>query len=261
MTNIEVQELKTKGYTILKNKISSEWLDKLSSAIDKSFIDHRRIQIENNNDIKTEGVALHVMLNDSIFIEFLKYLQNIGFIKDLQENYFGSKCILNSFSALDNLPNQPNFSAIVHRDLRFYSGDFPIMINCLVMVDDFTVDNGGTYLLAKSHLEKRKPSDEEFFANADQATGKRGDILIFNANVWHSSAPNKTQDHRRAIPITISKSFMKQLLDYPRAIGYDRMNEFDYEFQQLLGYHSRVPASLNEWYQPEDKRYYKKNQD
>jgi hypothetical protein len=31
--------------------------------------------------------------------------------------------------------------------------------------------------------------------------------------------------------------------------------------QQFLGYHSRVPASLNEWYQPEDKRYYKKNQD
>ncbi len=261
MTNIEVQELKTKGYTILRNKIPLEWLDKLFNAIDKSFIDHRRIQIENNNDIKTEGVALHVMLNDSIFIEFLKYLQNIGFIKDLQENYFGSKCILNSFSALDNLPNQPNFSAIVHRDLRFYSGDFPIMINCLVMVDDFTVENGGTYLLAKSHLEERKPSDEEFFANADQATGKRGDILIFNANVWHSSAPNKTQNHRRAIPITISKSFMKQLLDYPRAIGYDRMNEFDYEFQQLLGYHSRVPASLNEWYQPEDKRYYKKDQD
>lgn len=261
MTQNENFELKTKGYTILRSKISSDWLDKLSIAIDKSFIEHRKIQIENNNDIKTEGVALHVMLNDSIFIDFLKHLQNIGFIQELQDNFFESKCILNSFSALDNLPNQPNFSAVVHRDLRFYSGDFPIMINCLVMVDDFTIDNGGTYLLAKSHLEKRKPSDEEFFANADQATGKRGDILIFNANVWHSSAPNTTQEHRRAIPITISKSFMKQLLDYPRAIGYDRMNEFKYEFQQLLGYHSRVPSSLNEWYQPENKRFYKKDQD
>jgi len=202
-----------------------------------------------------------VMLNDSIFIDFLKHLQDIGFIRELQDNFFKSKCILNSFSALDNLPNQPNFSAIVHRDLRFYSGDFPVMVNCLVMVDDFTIENGGTYLLAKSHLEKRKPSDEEFFANADQAVGKRGDILIFNANVWHSSAPNKTQNHRRAIPITISKSFMKQLLDYPRAIGYNKIDEFDYEFQQLLGYHSRVPSSLDEWYQPENKRFYKKDQD
>lgn len=261
MTNNEIFELKDKGYTILKNKISSDWLDKLSVAIDKSFVEHRKIQVENNNDIKTEGVALHVMLNDSVFIDFLKHLQSIGFIQELQDNFFESKCILNSFSALDNLPNQPNFSAVVHRDLRFYSGDFPIMINCLVMVDNFTVENGGTYLLAKSHLEKRKPSDEEFFANADQATGKRGDILIFNANVWHSSAPNVTQEHRRAIPITISKSFMKQLLDYPRAIGYNKIDEFDYEFQQLLGYHSRVPASLDEWYQPENKRFYKKDQD
>jgi ectoine hydroxylase-related dioxygenase (phytanoyl-CoA dioxygenase family) len=261
MTHTEIQELETKGYTILRNKIQLDWLDRLSEAIDKSFIDHRKIQVKNNNDIKTEGVALHVMLNDSIFIEFLKHLQDIGFIKNLQDHYFKSKCILNSFSALDNLPNQPNFSAIVHRDLRFYSGDFPIMINCLVMVDDFTIENGGTYLLPKSHLKKEKPSDDYFFSNADQATGKRGDILIFNANVWHSSAPNKTQEHRRAIPITISKSFMKQLLDYPRAIGYDRIDEFDYDFQQLLGYHSRVPASLEEWYQPEDKRYYKKDQD
>jgi ectoine hydroxylase-related dioxygenase (phytanoyl-CoA dioxygenase family) len=135
------------------------------------------------------------------------------------------------------------------------------MINCLVMVDDFTIENGGTYLLTGSHLEERKPSDDEFFSNAIQATGKRGDILLFNANVWHSSAPNITQDNRRAIPITISKSFMKQLLDYPRAIGYNKIDNFDYEFQQLLGYHSRVPASLEEWYQPEDKRFYKKNQD
>jgi ectoine hydroxylase-related dioxygenase (phytanoyl-CoA dioxygenase family) len=54
---------------------------------------------------------------------------------------------------------------------------------------------------------------------------------------------------------------MKQLLDYPRAIGYDKMDDFSLELQQLLGYHSRVPASLDEWYQPEDKRFYKKNQD
>jgi ectoine hydroxylase-related dioxygenase (phytanoyl-CoA dioxygenase family) len=39
------------------------------------------------------------------------------------------------------------------------------------------------------------------------------------------------------------------------------MDNFSLELQQLLGYHSRVPASLDEWYQPEDKRFYKKNQD
>jgi len=129
------------------------------------------------------------------------------------------------------------------------------------MIDDFTIENGGTYLLPKSHLEERKPTDEEFFANAIQAVGNAGDILIFNANVWHAAAPNTTQKGRKAIPFTISKSFMKQLLDYPRAIGYDKIHTFTEDMQQFLGYHSRVPASLNEWYQPEENRFYKKNQD
>jgi ectoine hydroxylase-related dioxygenase (phytanoyl-CoA dioxygenase family) len=261
MTKEQSQELKEQGYTIIRNQVDKKWLDILSDEIDKAFLEHRNIQLYNNNDINSDGVALHVLLSSPIFIEFLQTLLENEFVQSLQDNFFHSKCILNSLSALNNLPNQPNFSAIVHRDLRFYSGDFPIMLNCLIMVDDFTIENGGTYLLTGSHLEERKPTDEEFFSNAIQATGKRGDILIFNANVWHSSAPNKTQDNRRAIPFTVSKSFMKQLLDYPRSLGYDKMNSFTYEMQQFLGYHSRVPASLNEWYQPEENRFYKKYQD
>jgi len=261
MTTQQTTELQEQGFTIIPNQVSPEWLEVLSTEMDKTFAQHRAIQIANGNDIASDGVALHALLSSDSFIEFLYTLLSSGFIKSIQDTFFRSKCILNSFSALNNLPNQPNFSAVVHRDLRFYSGDFPMMLNCLIMVDDFTVDNGGTYLLPQSHLEERKPSDEEFFAKAIQATGNAGDILVFNANVWHASAPNVTQSSRKAIPFTISKSFMKQLLDYPRAIGYDRMQTFTEEMQQLLGYHSRVPASLDEWYQPEENRYYKKNQD
>ena len=254
-------ELKEQGYTIIRNLIEEDLLDLLRNALDEAFIEHRQTQLSNNNDIKTNGVAVHVLLSNPSFIGFLEELEKKNFFTFLSETFFNSKCIINSFSGLNNLPNQPNFSAVVHRDLRFYSGDVPIMLNCLLMVDDFTIENGGTYLLPYSHLKEEKPSDEEFFKNAIQAVGKKGDMIIFNANVWHSSAPNTTQGDRRAIPITVSKSFMKQLLDYPRAIGYDRMDEFSLELQQLLGYHSRVPASLDEWYQPEDKRFYKKNQD
>jgi ectoine hydroxylase-related dioxygenase (phytanoyl-CoA dioxygenase family) len=261
MTTQQINELKEQGFTLISNKINLEWIEVLSIEMDKAFTHHRAIQIANDNNITSDGVALHALLSSDKFIEFLYTLLNNGFIESLQNTFFHSKCILNSFSALNNLPNQPNFSAVVHRDLRFYSGNFPVMLNCLIMVDDFTIENGGTYLLPQSHLEERKPTDEEFFMNAVQATGKAGDILVFNANVWHASAPNTTQNSRKAIPFTISKSFMKQLLDYPRAIGYDKMQTFTEEMQQFLGYHSRVPASLDEWYQPEENRYYKKNQD
>ena len=198
MTNQEILMLKNKGYVILRNKVTPEWISKLSKGIDNAFIEHQKTQIKNKNDIKTSGVALHALLSDNIFIDFLDYLINIGFIDELKGKYFKSNCILNSLSALDNIPNQPNFSSVV---------------------------------------------------------------IIFDSNVWHSSALNTTQSSRKAIPITISRSFMKQLLDYPRAIGYDKMDNFNDDLQQFLGYHSRVPASLNEWYQPQSNRFYKQNQD
>ena len=261
MKQVDIVQLKEKGITILDGVLSVEWLDKLTDAIDESFITHRNTQIANGNDIKTEGVALHVLLSDPVFVKLLEHLLDIGLIQNLRENFFGANCILNSLSALNNVPNQPNFSSIVHRDLRFYSGQFPAMLNCLIMIDDFTIENGGTYLLPHSHLKIDKPTNEIFFDTAIQAVGKRGSILIFDSNVWHASALNITNDQRRAIPLTICRSFMKQLLDYPRALGYDKMNSFSKELQQFLGYHSRVPASLDEWYQPEDKRFYKRNQD
>jgi ectoine hydroxylase-related dioxygenase (phytanoyl-CoA dioxygenase family) len=260
MKKENLQELREIGFTIVRNLISPEDLENLSKSMDICFNEHKRIQIK-NGITHTEGVSIHSLVNNKNFIDFLETLLENGFIEFIQKKFFKSKCILNSFSALNNIPNKPNFSSSVHRDLRFYSGDFPVMVNCLIMIDDFTLENGGTYLLPYSHLDGKKPSDKKFFSNCVQAIGKAGDILIFNSNLWHASAPNTTDKGRKAIPFTLSKSFMKQLLDYPRAIGYDKINDFSYGMQQLLGYHSRVPASLEEWYQNEENRFYKKNQD
>jgi ectoine hydroxylase-related dioxygenase (phytanoyl-CoA dioxygenase family) len=36
------------------------------------------------------------------------------------------------------------------------------MLNCLLMVDDFTIENGGTYLLPYSHLENKNQVMKNF---------------------------------------------------------------------------------------------------
>lgn len=261
MTHHAIQ-LKHEGYCIIPNVMNDIVVSRLNAALDYSFEKHRQIQIKNGNDIVTDGVALHILLDHPVFLRFLEMLLfDMGICEFLENSYFKSRFILNSMSGLNNLPKQPNFSSIVHRDLRFYTGEIPVMINVLVMLDDFTHDNGPTLLLPQSHLDESKPTDEFFHNNAIQALGKAGDILIFNANIWHASSLNISDKGRRAIPITFTKSLIKQLLDYPRALGYDRMETFSEEMQQILGYHARVPANLDEWYQPFDKRFYKKNQD
>ena len=256
----EYAALKEKGYTILRNKISQDWVNDLKSGAYKAFEEHRQIQIRNGNDIQTEGVALHVLLSDPIFIKLLHELNRIGVIEEIEREFFDSKFIMNSMSALNNLPSGVNFSGKIHRDIRFYSGDVPLMLNALILLDDFTEDNGPTLLLPYSHTKKEQPSDDYFFSHCEKAIGKAGDVLLFNANTFHCSSPNRTTKGRMGLPITFTKSSMKQLLDYPRAIGYDKMNSFDEDVQRLLGYHSRVPASLNEWYMPAEDRLYKQGQ-
>ena len=262
MTPLKAAQLQSDGYCIIPDVVGESGIEVLRQELDASFKKHRKIQIDNGNDIVTDGVALHLLLDNPVFIFLIQFLfadSQLG--RFLKNHYFHSPFILNSCSGLNNLPNQPNFSSIVHRDLRFYTGQVPVMINVLLMVDDFTEDNGPTLLLPGSHLNEWKVTDEYFHKNAIKALGKAGSVLLFNANVWHASSLNTSNEGRRAIPITLTKSLIKQLLDYPRALGYDKKDTFSPAMQQILGYDARVPANLDEWYQPADKRFYKKNQD
>jgi ectoine hydroxylase-related dioxygenase (phytanoyl-CoA dioxygenase family) len=254
-----MSDLNEDGYVLFRNVLDEGWISKLKDAATDSFKIHRDIQISNKNDILTDGVALHVILNSDVFLHLLDYFIGSELFKYIRENYFKSNFILNSFTALNNIPNQLNFSSIVHRDIRFFSGNVNLMLNMLILIDDFTEDNGPTLILPKSHRMEEKPSDEYFHKNCIKVLGKSGDILIFNSNLWHCSSENKTNNGRMALPITLTKSIIKQLLDYPRAFGYDI--SFNDDLKQLLGYYSRVPANLEEWYQPYENRFYKKNQD
>ncbi len=127
-----------------------------------------------------------------------------------------------------------------------------MMINMLVMLDDFTLDNGATWFLTGSNNKDERPDETYFYQQADRAVGKAGDIILFDSLLWHAAGKNTTDKVRRALTLTFSRPFMKQQLDYPRLIGYHRYDsrEFSEDVCQVIGFNSRVPANLNEWYQP-----------
>ena len=54
---------------------------------------------------------------------------------------------------------------------------------------------------------------------------------------------------------------MKQQLDYSRAIGFDNVEKLSTELQQLVGFYSRIPTNLDEWYQKPEQRFYRPGQD
>jgi len=53
-----------------------------------AFRKHRELQLKNGSEIGVGGVALHAVLSNRSFIDFLQYLIDIRFISELSVRFF-----------------------------------------------------------------------------------------------------------------------------------------------------------------------------
>ncbi|MGH9872616.1 MAG: phytanoyl-CoA dioxygenase family protein [Pyrinomonadaceae bacterium] len=249
-------QMEAKGWFLFEDVVEPALVKELIVDLEQSYEIRRPIQIKNGVDANTEGTAHHLLADGKSFVELLKR----AYLDEYLKSYFEGNYILNAFGGNLNLKKHFTYASNVHRDVRTYTREIKFLLNIIIMLDDFTLENGATYLLGGSHLKQEKPSDEKFFSTADRAVGRNGSIVFWDSNIWHAAGENKTDLPRRSLSLIYSKPFMKQQFDYPRVVGYENAEAFSEEFRQIVGYNARVPSSLEEWYQPPEKRFYKKDQ-
>lgn len=254
-TRKHLEEIGKNGWTIIDNLVTSELTGDLRVEIDLAYEECRSIQVKNGIEANTDGTVHHLLAFGGAFLFFLEKL----YCHEILAGFFNAPYILNTYGGVINLPQKASYVANIHRDIRtFYN--IPMMMNMLVMLDDFTLENGATYLLSGSHAKDEKPTEETFYKCAERAVGKAGSILLFDSLLWHAAGINRTDRPRRALTLAFTRPFQKQQLDYPRLLGYDKTDSFSEDLRQILGYNSRVPTSLDEWYQTPAKRFYKPGQ-
>ncbi len=259
--NTPSDELRQRGYAFFRKMFDASCVDALSAAVDRSYEVCRAVQLENGVEAVTDGTVHHLLATgDPIYLDLLEKICMSG-MNDFMKSFFGGKYILNSYGGVINLTANPSYVANIHRDIRFFTGEFPLMLNLLIMLDDFTPENGATYLLEGSHKADRKPDKDHFYAAAVRATGQRGDALFFNSNLWHAAGLNITSGKRRALTLTFTKPFMKQQLDYSRSLGYQQVEAMNDDIKQIVGYFARTPTNLNEWYRKPAERFYRPGQE
>ena len=246
------------GFAVFERAVPEDLLQALRRDITVRIATCAEHAARNGITEAMEGAAHHVVGGDDSLARFLETDWVDAYIR---QHFDGNAFILNSYGALDNLPFSSKSYAHgqrFHRDVRTYSGDFRLMVNMLVMVDDFTLENGATKMVPGSHRVAERPDDEEIERRTVRLVGPAGSIVLFDSNLWHSAAPNHTQGPRKALTLTFTRPFCKQQMDYPRMLGDDWPR--DERMRQLLGYNARVPAGYDEWYQPPEKRMYKPGQ-
>ena len=249
-------QMKYMGFVLFDSYLDNFFINKLRTDLDK-WIEIAQ-KIRNKNNIKGMlGVAHNILGRDDSMADFIKSLPLHIYLKE----YFSGPYVLNSFSGIVNSTNSKGSYQHVesfHRDVRVYSKEKNLMINMLVMIDEFKIENGATRLLPSSHNYEELPCEEYISKKSEYIIGKSGSILLFDSNVFHSASKNLNGDPRRALTLSFTKPFMKPQFDFFSVLGHDFSQNKD--VMDIIGLRSRIPSTLNEWYQEGDKRFYHKDQ-
>ena len=244
------------GLVIIKNCFSESKIVGLRESLDRATKKYNELQCSKGLDSLVNGTLHHPLLFDDAFLGLLDMPESLH---HMVEGWFKGNYILNSYGGVTNVNKTSSYVQAIHRDTRFYCGEYNLFLNLLLPLDDFTIENGATYILNKKWSTPTCPDKEFFLEHADRLLVNAGDAVLFDSNLWHKAGNNTTSKARRCVTMTFSRPWIKPQFDFCAAVAM-RM-EVPTHLRQILGYFSRVPASANEWLLPANERFYRQGQD
>ena len=239
----------------------------MNSFLGKDFIQRMKLdcinwvnlcgEYQKKAGINIDFTAHHAIGKGDSIDEFV----HAHYFHDLFQEYFdGRKYILHACNPVLGPPSAKSYLHKIHRDTRTFIPGFNLRINVLVALDDFTIENGATEFFPASHCMPTQPSEEDFEKNKSHFVIPAGSVVLFNSYLWHRAGYNITNLNRVALTLSYGLAFIKPQLDYARLIGDSAAKNFSDLSRQVLGFKSRVPINLEEWYRKTEDRLYHDDQ-
>src|SRR5262249_26064982 len=120
--------------------------------------------------------------------------------------------VLNQQNGIINPPHGQSYNqGAFHRDLPYqhFVSSHPLAINALFCLDEFTEDNGATYVVPASHKQEAFPSDATVAASQVQICAAAGSFIVLDCMVYHRGGVNRTGRPRRAMNHVYSVPIMR----------------------------------------------------
>jgi ectoine hydroxylase-related dioxygenase (phytanoyl-CoA dioxygenase family) len=152
------------------------------------------------------------------------------------------------------------FQLRFHRDFPRVLDGYLMSINTFFAIDEFRQDNGATIVVPATHQRDPAPSADFLRAHALPVVCPAGSMIVFDSTLLHAAGENASGRDRLAINQQFTRSYVKQQVDYVRALGDDAVLAQPDRTQQLLGWYTRVVTSLDEFYRPPEERLYRSGQ-
>jgi ectoine hydroxylase-related dioxygenase (phytanoyl-CoA dioxygenase family) len=152
------------------------------------------------------------------------------------------------------------FQRRFHQDFPRVLNGYLMSVNAFFAIDEFTAANGATWVVPGTHQRSERPDEPYLRDHAQCVECGAGAMLVFDSTLWHCAGRNDSGKDRLAINHQFTRSYIKQQIDYVRALGAAAITRLPPRTQQLLGYYTRVVTSLDEYYRPGPERLYRSGQ-
>lgn len=145
---------------------------------------------------------------------------------------------LNGMSMNPRGPGQP-----LHRDHPVTTAGVTLYLNVVCALDEFTVQNGATRVVAGSHrvdtpdaLQITSAERAELEAAAKPLTIPAGDAVVFDATIWHAASANTTDAPRRALHLFFCRRWVQPHWDFPGSLPAEWAAELSPRQRAVLGF-------------------------
>ncbi len=251
-----VFNMNTLGYNVIEGFLSEEQCSFLRDRLEKVVNEY--VPFDESERSFLDKYHMHDLLCKDI--AFGKTLEDPR-IQQLIGALLGEFWIMYAYTSSSLPPKGNNYGSRQHVDSPRFIPNYPTNLGVIWALDDFTLDNGATYALPGSHNTDMVPSEELFLKKSIRLTCKKGAIVVLNARMWHAAGVNTTNTFRHALTINMCRPYMKQRMDWVRFIPETIANQLNDQARRIIGYDTRLPSSLEEFFQPEEKRLYKGGQE
>lgn len=203
-----VIELRDLGYTVIHDADTVEFNDRLRETI-------VRLAQETEGPVKGYSAALLVG-RDPIFDDVILNPK----LQALTDLTLGRGAVISQLiGSIKPRAKSPGVSIGLHADQNWFPAPFPEhmqIITACWACDDFTLENGATMVIPKSHHHRRFPRREEMEARegAIAIECPADSLVVWSGETWHGSYKRTAQGERVVLHITFGRNVLRPIESY-----------------------------------------------
>jgi len=242
--SLKIEQLRNLGYTTLDSNYAPgkiiEIREKALLAADKYT------ELYGHHDLNSLGESNSYRCPALIDQSFFDIASNPK-LQDLVARLITGKFYLNQQNLVINPPMSNNYTQLkYHRDLPYqhYVSSRPLAINALYAVDDFTIENGATFVIPASHKVEKFPTQSYLESTQLQVAVKAGTFLVLDCMLFHAAAPNLSLNARIGLNHVFTTVMFSPQINWKTSIEEMDIPTSD-SLTELLGLNYASPDNVN----------------